>query len=126
MGIQLMETYPKAVAANRRHTLYFRLCGDLPADGIEVKVQPMEIYGISHAPDYWSHHADRYPWTPLICQGGDLYTADVDFAEEQRYSLKLRHGEDVFYSGYAYAVEPDLGVLRPYKGDTHLHTACSD
>ncbi len=126
MGIQLIETYPKVVAANRCHTLYFRLSGDLPADGIEVKVQPMEIYGISHAPDYWSHHSDRYDWIPLTCQDGDLYTADVDFAQEQRYTLKLRHGEDVFYSGYAYAVEPDLGALRPYKGDTHLHTACSD
>ena len=126
MGIQLIETYPKVVAANRRHTLYFRLSGDLPADGIEVKVQPMEIYGISHAPDYWSHHADRYSWVPLTCQGGDLYTAEVDFAQEQRYTFRLRQGEDVFYSGYAYAVEPDLGALRPYKGDTHLHTACSD
>ncbi len=126
MGIQLNETYPKAVAANRRHTLYFRLSGDLPAEGIQVKVQPMEIYGVSHAPDYWSHHADRYSWSDLTCQGDGLYTAEVDFAAEQRYSLKLRCGEDIFYSGYAYAVEPDLGALRPYKGDTHLHTSRSD
>lgn len=126
MGVQVNEIYPKVVAANRRHTLHFRLSGDLPASGIEVKVQPMEIYGISHAPDYWSHHADRYSWTALTCQGDGLYTAEVDFAEEQRYSLKLRLGEDIVYSGYAYAVDPDLGALRPYKGDTHLHTACSD
>lgn len=126
MGLQLTQFYPKVVAVNRPQTLYFHLSGELPAEGVEIKVQPMEIYDISHAPDYWSHHADRYAWLPLTHGGNDLYTAEVDFAAEQRYTIQLRLGEEVFYSGYLYAVEADLGALRPYKGDTHLHTACSD
>lgn len=125
MGVQVNEAYPKVVSANRRHTLCFRLSGDV--SGIpEVKVQPMEIYAVDHAPNYTSHDPARYSWISLTCQGDGLYTANVDFAGEQRYSVKLRLGEDVFYSGYAYAVDPDLAVLRPYKGDTHLHTNCSD
>ncbi len=125
MGVQVNEAYPKVVSANRRHTLCFRLSGDV--SGIpEVKVQPMEIHAVDHAPNYTSHDSARYPWISLTCQGDDLYTANVDFAGEQRYSVKLRLGEDVFYSGYAYAVDPDLAVLRPYKGDTHLHTNRSD
>ncbi len=125
MGVQVNEAYPKVVSANCRHTLCFRLSGDV--SGIpEVKVQPMEIYAVDHAPNYTSHDPARYSWISLTCQGDDLYTANVDFAGEQRYSVKLRLGEDVFYSGYAYAVDPDLAVLRPYKGDTHLHTNRSD
>jgi len=125
MGVQVNEAYPKVVSANRRHTLCFRLSGDV--SGIpEVKVQPMETYAVDHAPNYTSHDPARYSWISLTCQGDDLYTANVDFAGEQRYSVRLRLGEDVFYSGYAYAVDPDLAVLRPYKGDTHLHTNRSD
>lgn len=127
MGIQLNKTYPKVVAANRRHTVYFHLCGeDLTTAVPEVKIQPMEIYGISHAPDYSSHAADRYGWTALTDTADGVYTIDWDFAAEQRYTVKLRVGEDVFYSGYLYAVDPDLAPLRPYKGDTHLHTNRSD
>lgn len=125
MGVQVNDAYPKVVAANRCHTLCFRLSGDLPAE-VEIKVQPMEIYAVSHAPDYSSHDTTRYAWMPLVCQGDNLYTAVIDFAEEQRYSVRLRLGEDVFYQGYVYAVAPDLAALRPYKGDTHLHTNRSD
>ena len=125
MGVLVNQAYPKVVAANRRHTLYFRLSGDLPAE-VEIKVQPMETYAVNHAPDYLSHDPARYSWEPLVCKEDDLYTAEVDFAEEQRYSVRLRQGEEIFYYGYAYAVEPDLAALRPYKGDTHLHTNRSD
>lgn len=125
MGVIVNESYPKVVSANRRHTLYFRLSGDLPAD-VEAKVQPMEVYGEGHAPNYTSHDPTRYGWVPLACQGGDLYAVEWDFAGEQRYTVRLRQGDEVFYYGYAYAVDPDLAALRPYKGDTHLHTNRSD
>ena len=125
MGVQVNNAYPKVVAVNRRHTLYFQLSGDLPVEA-EVKVQPMESYAADHAPNYTSHDPSRYSWTPLIDQGDGLYTVDVDFAGEQRYTVCLRVGEEVFFHGYAYAVEPDLAALRPYKGDTHLHTNRSD
>ncbi|MBR5524644.1 MAG: CehA/McbA family metallohydrolase [Clostridia bacterium] len=127
MGIMLNEAYPKVVAANRRHRMCFQLCGqDLETGTPEAKVQPMERYTVGHAPDYLSHHEDRYPWVPLTHQGDGLYCAEFDFAGEQRYSVKVRLGDNLFYAGYAYAVEPDLAALRPYKGDTHLHTNCSD
>ena len=124
MGFCVTEMYPKVVASHSRHTLYFRLEGDVVSP--EVRLAPMEIYGISHYPDYWSHHGDRYPWVALTACGDGLWCADLDFAEEQRYCVKFRVGEEITWSYYLYAVAPDLAALRPYKGDTHLHTCRSD
>ena len=124
MGFCVTEIYPKVVASHSRHTLYFRLEGEVTAP--EVRLSPMEIYGDSHYPDYWSHHGDRYPWVALTACGDGLWCADLDFAEEQRYCVKFRVGEEITWSYYLYAVDPDLAALRPYKGDTHLHTCRSD
>lgn len=124
MGFSITELYPKVVASHSRQTLYFRLDGitEIP----EVRLLPMEIYAVSHYPDYWSHHADRYPWVALTPCGDGLFCADFDFAEEQRYCVKCKVGEEISWSYYLYAVDPDLAALRPYKGDTHLHTCRSD
>lgn len=124
MGFCVTEMYPKVVAANSRQTLYVHLEGDVVAP--EVRLSPMEIYAVSHYPDYWSHHADRYPWVALTDCGAGLWCAELDFAEEQRYCVKFRVGEEITWSYYLYAVAPDLAALRPYKGDTHLHTCRSD
>ena len=127
MGIQLNDLYPRVVAAHSRQTVHFVLGGDSLSDGpLQVRLVPMEVYDISHAPDYWSHHADRYEWVDLTPCGDGHYTADLTFGAEQRYSLKLRAGEEITYPVYLYAVEPDLAPLRPFKGDTHLHTNRSD
>ena len=125
MGIYVSDIYPRVVAADGRRRLYFRLDGDV-ADVPAVRLQPMEVYGVSHAPDYWSHHSDRYPWVPLTPCGGGLYCADLDFGAEQRYTVKVRAGEEEPYHHYLYAVAPDLAPLRPFKGDMHLHTNRSD
>jgi len=126
MGVILKKMYPKVVSANCRHTLHFHLDGDV-ADSIpEVKIQPMEMHAVTHAPAYASSDETRYSWASLDRKGEGLYTAEYTFFGEQRYSVQLRLGEDVFYSGYLYAVDSDLAALRPYKGDTHLHTNCSD
>ncbi len=124
MGVCVTEIYPKVVAAHSRQTLYFRFAGAV--DAPSARLIPMEVYGVSHHPDYWSHHADRYPFVPLTACGDDLYCADFDFAEEQRYCVKCKVGEEVSWPYYLYAVDPDLAALRPYKGDTHLHTNRSD
>ena len=124
MGFCVTELYPKVVATHSRQTVYVRLEGDVVAP--EVRLHPMEIYGVSHHPDYWSHHGDRYPWIALTDCGGGLWCAELDFAEEQRYCVKFRVGEEVTWSYYLYAVDADLAALRPYKGDTHLHTCRSD
>lgn len=124
MGFSITELYPKVVASHSRQTLYFRLDGitEIP----KARLLPMEIYAVSHYPDYWSHHADRYPWVALTPCGDGLFCADFDFAEEQRYCVKCKAGEEISWSYYLYAVDPDLAALRPYKGDTHLHTCRSD
>lgn len=124
MGFCVTEIYPKVVASHSRQTLFFRLEGDVVAP--EVRLMPMEIYGVSHHPDYWSHHGDRYPWVALTDCGDGLFSAQLDFAEEQRYCVKFRVGEETSWDYYLYAVDPDLALLRPYKGDTHLHTCRSD
>lgn len=122
--MHVVEIYPKVVLSHGSHTLYFRVEG---ADATpEVRLQPMEVYAISHAPDYWSHHGDRYPWVPLSPCGDGLYCGDFAFGAEQRYSVRVQVGDAEIYSGYLYAVDPDLVSLRPYKGDTHVHTNRSD
>lgn len=125
MGFSVAEIFPKVVATHRVSTLYVRFWEAL--DGApEVRLTPMETYGISHHPDYWSHHADRYPWVTMTPCGEGLWCVDLDFAEEQRYGIKFKIGEEISWPYYLYAVDPDLAVLRPYKGDTHLHTCRSD
>lgn len=123
MGICVREIYPKVVAADSRRTIYFRIEG---VDAPQARLSPMETYAATHYPDYWSHHADRYPWVTLTPCGDDLWCADFDFAEEQRYGVKIKVGEEVSWSYYLYAVDADLGALRPFKGDTHVHTCRSD
>lgn len=126
MDVQLNELYPRVVAANGRHTLHISLCGSIDEGVPQIKLIPMEIYDISHAPDYWSHHGDRYEWIDLTPATDGEYVVRLDFGAEQRYAVKLRLGEECFYSGYLYAVEGDLTPLRPFKGDTHVHTNRSD
>lgn len=122
--MHVIEIYPKVVPAHHSSTVYFRISAATATP--EVRLQPMEVYTISHAPDYWSHHGDRYPWIALTDCGDGLYCADLAFTAEQRYSVRVQVGEEEIYSGYLYAVDPDLAALRPYKGDTHLHTNRSD
>lgn len=121
------EIYPKVVLANNSHTIYFSLdASETELISIEAKLQPMEAHTVSHFPNYLSHDEERYPWIPLSDSGDGLFCAKFEFGTEQRYSLKLRIGEEIVYSGYAYAIDGDLAELHPYKGDTHLHTNCSD
>ena len=124
MGFCVTDTYPKVVPTHSRQTLYFRLEGEVEAPA--ARLLPMEVFTVSHYPDYWSHHGDRYPWVPLTDCGDGLWCADFDFTAEQRYCAKVKVGEEVSWGYYFYAVDPDLAPLRPYKGDTHLHTNRSD
>jgi len=124
VGIRMLECYPGVVAAHRCTTLYFRFDGDMTALP-EMKLQPMESY-VDHAPDYTSKCEGRYPWVALRDEGDGLYSAEASFEGEQRYSVRVRVGEEAVFYGYVYAVASDLAALRPYKGDTHLHTNRSD
>ena len=124
MGFCVTDTYPKVVATRSRQTLYFRLEGEVESP--VARLLPMETFTVSHYPDYWSHHGDRYPWIPLTDCGDGLWCGDFDFTEEQRYCAKVKVGEETTWGYYFYAVDPDLAALRPYKGDTHLHTNRSD
>lgn len=124
MSFCVAEMYPKVVASHSRQTLYFRFYDAVEAP--MARLTPMEVHAVSHAPGYWSHHGDRYPWVPLTACGDGLWCADFDFTAEQRYGIKFKVGDTVSWCHYLYAVDPDLAPLRPYKGDTHLHTNCSD
>lgn len=124
MGFCISDAYPKVVASHSRQTLYFRLDGEVETP--VARLVPMEVFTVSHYPDYWSHHGDRYPWVPLTDCGNGLWCAEFDFTAEQRYCAKVKVGEQVSWGCYFYAVDPDLASLRPYKGDTHLHTNRSD
>lgn len=54
-------------------------------------------------------------------------TVALDFDAEQEYTLLLEQGDGKVVDEFVlYALNQDLFELRPYKGDTHMHTNYSD
>jgi len=59
-------------------------------------------------------------------QDSDLHVP-CQFASEQEYVLVIRTKQDEPVAEFRmYALEEDLFMRRPYKGDTHMHTSYSD
>ena len=54
----------------------------------------------------------------------------AEIGDEQEYNVYLKKRADENYADIAcfniYALDEDLYSLRPYRGDMHLHTYCSD
>ena len=86
----------------------------------------MEYYTIPHTPAYRIDEEERYSYIPMKKESDGLFFIEYDFKQEQRYSVKIKLGEEIVLSTYVYAADEDLFSLRPYKGDTHLHTNRSD
>jgi hypothetical protein len=68
---------------------------------------------------------ERYPFFAMKNEGNGLYSYEYAFQDEQKYSVRIRLGEDIVNSS-VYALDDDLFALRPFKGDTHVHTTRSD
>lgn len=128
MNICVKEIYPKVFKSNCKQTVYFCFEHDDVIDTalLAVKIQPMEKYSILHTPKYRIDEEDRYDYMPLNSCGDDLYCVEYDFTAEQQYSVKIKYDDKIICSTHLFSVNDDLAQLKPYKGDTHLHTCRSD
>lgn len=119
-----MKIFPKVFKSNQMQKIYFQ--ADTPVVDVQIKVQGMEYYTIPHTPAYRIDEEERYAYLPMEKGEDGVFFFEYDFQQEQRYSVKIKIGEEIVLSTYVYALDEDLFALKPYKGDTHLHTNCSD
>lgn len=126
MEKKVLEIYPKVFLAGKTQKIYVRTEGISANEKVRIKVQPMEIYAVNHTERYRLDEETRYADVVMTAEGDGVYSCKYDFFEEQRYDVKIWVGEDRLLWSYVYSLLPDLAALKAYKGDTHLHTNCSD
>ena len=119
----MFRMYPKVVKSFSKEKMFIEL--DRAYESVSIKIMPMEKYGIPHA-DFRIDENYRYPYLPMVKESDDLFSFEYNFSGEQKYSVTLKADGQEIYGYYLYAVDEDLWSLRPYKGDTHLHTCRSD
>ncbi len=119
-----MKISPKVFKSNKTQKMYFQAEEDYEA--VAIKIQAMEAYTVPHSPIYRIDEEERYPYIPMEKDKDGFFFVFYPFAQEQRYSVKIKAGEELILDTYVYAIGEDLSALKPYKGDTHLHTNRSD
>lgn len=125
MGFEIIEVYPRVFAADAKHTVYVRTNGEPGA--LFAKLQPMEKHAVTHSPEFRLESGDdRYPFLPMNDLGGGLYSFEGYFEGEQRFSFKVKSGEEEPRRFFLYSVKEDLAKLRPFKCETHCHSCRSD
>lgn len=127
MSVRLVDLYPVVFRSNCKQKLYVKLTEDnIDAKLLEAKIQPMEKQTILHSPNYRIDEEDRYSYMPSMESENGYFCFEYDFKDEQCYSLKIRYDGNTVSNTYVYCADDDLLCLKPQKGDTHLHTNCSD
>ena len=126
MSVEITEIYPRVFRADAKQTVYVKTNGF--SGGLFAKLQPMEKHAVTHSPEYRLESGDiRYPFLPMTDLGGGLYSFEGYFEGEQRFSFKVKSGEeDEPYRAFLYSLEPDLARLRAFKCETHCHSCRSD
>lgn len=120
-----IKVFPKVYDSNKTQTLTIKL-NDTYAEEISVIIQPQEKYAIKHTPIiYRIDEQERYPSIKVKANRNGDFSLEYHFISEQRYCVTVIAGEERA-SSYVYAVDSDYKKLRPFKGDTHLHTTGSD
>ena len=116
------KIYPKVVKSFSTEKIYVEL--DKAYEDVSIRIIPMEKYGIPHK-DFRIDENYRYTFSPMNKEKDNLYSFEYKFSGEQKYSVYiLVNGEKIYR--HLYAVDEDFARLRPFKGDTHLHSCRSD
>ncbi len=126
MKKKVLEIFPKVFLANKTQKLYAKLDGVCEKDKVMIKVQPMEIYAVKHTELYRVDEEERYSYCEMTAEGDGVYSYEYPFFGEQKYDVKIVIGEERLIWAHVYSVLPDLAKVKPYKGDTHLHSCRSD
>ena len=120
------DIYPKIVRAGQESTIKIRPRFDHSKfrNGVDYYVTVLPIDG---SPD--AVVRDIPPEVSVIPEQG-LLSITYGFETEQEYILLVEAAEnDVkrpIVKARVYALDSDLYVYKPYKGDTHMHTYYSD
>lgn len=127
MSVQITGLYPRVFRSNTRDRVFVKLEEPI-AEGVlfQIKIQPMERYSVNHFTYRVDEETERYPYADLTHMGDGLYYFDYDFFSEQKYTAKIKIGEEYPKCFYLYSVDEDLSKMNPYKGDTHIHSCRSD
>ena len=125
MGFEIIEVYPRVFRADARQTVYVRTNGE--AASLSAKLQPMEKHAVTHSPEFRIQSGDiRYPFLPMTDLGGGLFSFEGYFEGEQRFSFKVKSGEEEPRRFFLYSLKEDLAQLRAFKCETHCHSCRSD
>ncbi len=117
-----VKIYPKVFKSFTKGKLYVKLDGIY--ESVSIRIMPMEKYGIPHK-DFRIDENYRYAFSPMIKESDNLYSFEYEFRDEQRYSVYIMVDGEKIYK-HIYAINEDLSLLQPFKGDTHLHSCRSD
>ncbi len=126
MNPSAIRMYPRVFRAGKTQTVYFHIADpDISPSLLQIQMIPMEQYDIAHT-DYHIKEIYRYPFQELRHIGNGLFVTDHAFNGEQQHNIRVCYDGKLVTCLYAYSVEDDLAKMNCYKGDTHLHTNCSD
>lgn len=121
-----IRMYPKVVRAGATQTVFFEIADrTIDPSLLQIKIVPMEQYDIQHT-DYHINELYRYPYEEVRDEGNGIYSVTHTFNGEQRHNARVYYDGKLVGRLHLYSVNEDLAKLNCYKGDTHLHTNCSD
>ena len=126
MELTVTRMYPQVVRANQTTTLHLELSElNLDVSLLKIKIVPMEQCDIQHT-DFHINELYRYPFEEFRVEGEGKIAIDHTFNGEQRHNVRVYYDNKLLGKLHVYSVAEDLAKLNCYKGDTHLHTNCSD
>lgn len=120
----MLNLFPRVILANKKTELF--LSGDdlNKVDFVTIAVQSMEIYNTPHFDKYFIDEDKRYKAEQVAVKGGEARFSFTPYGE-QRHRVYVDTGSrKVVFE--IFSLEKDLYDLKPFKGDTHLHTTESD
>ena len=121
-----VHMYPRVFPAGQEQTVYLEIAEpDLDPSLLHIQIIPMEHYDIPRT-DYHLREIYRYPHKEVRKVSDGVFAVEHTFNTEQRHNIRIYYEGKLAKTLHAYSVEEDLAKLNCYKGDTHLHTNCSD
>lgn len=120
----MLKLFPRVLLARKQTELC--LSGDELINGtiVTVGIQSMEIYNVPHSKKYRMDENKRIATIKTTVKNGKAEFSFCPLGEQRhRIFIETNVRKEVFE---VYSLESDLYYLRPFKGDTHLHTTESD
>lgn len=76
-------------------------------------------------PNVYTERNNIWEYDATVDENGCIQFSHV-FHEESEYVIQIRKEQKKIVSLSVYALEEDMRGRYPYRGDTHVHTSCSD